>query len=194
MADAKDLMQRYCDGDATRVPRALRARRAAAARLPDEDGARSRAVADDLLQQTFLKVHRARARLRPRRRSDAVDLRDRASHVPRRGAQAASARSSRSATTTSCPRSRPGSPASPTIAATSPRRSRAGAAALDALAELPDAAARGGRADQARRQDRSPRPPRSRARRVGRDEGARASRLRGAAPAARRSHGEGEPS
>lgn len=58
--DAKDLMARYCDGD----PAAFRALYALVA--PRIHGyllrmARQRAVADDLLQQTFLKVHRARA-------------------------------------------------------------------------------------------------------------------------------------
>lgn len=58
--DAKQLMARYCDGDAA----AFRALYALVA--PRIHGyllgmARQRAVADDLLQQTFLKVHRARA-------------------------------------------------------------------------------------------------------------------------------------
>ena len=60
MADPRELMQRYQDGDA----RAFRERYALVA--PRLLGylvkmTRSRAVADDLLQQTFLKVHRARA-------------------------------------------------------------------------------------------------------------------------------------
>ena len=54
-------MARYCDGDASAfrelyalvAPRLLRVSR--------EDGPPARAVAEDLLQQTFLKVHRARA-------------------------------------------------------------------------------------------------------------------------------------
>jgi RNA polymerase sigma-70 factor (ECF subfamily) len=59
MADPKDLMQRYVDGDAS----AFRALYAAVA--PRLLGylmklSRTRAAADDLLQQTFLKVHRAR--------------------------------------------------------------------------------------------------------------------------------------
>src|SRR3954462_13074373 len=60
MADEKDLMQRYCDGDASafRELYALVAPRLLGYLLKM---ARSRAVADDLLQQTFLKVHRARA-------------------------------------------------------------------------------------------------------------------------------------
>lgn len=58
--DARQLMARYCDGDAA----AFRALYALVA--PRIHGyllgmARQRAVADDLLQQTFLKVHRARA-------------------------------------------------------------------------------------------------------------------------------------
>jgi RNA polymerase sigma-70 factor, ECF subfamily len=60
MADAKELMARYCDGDASAF------RELYALVAPRLYGylvkmARSRAVADDLLQQTFLKVHRARA-------------------------------------------------------------------------------------------------------------------------------------
>jgi RNA polymerase sigma-70 factor (ECF subfamily) len=60
VADAKDLMQRYCDGDATAF------RELYALVAPKLLGylmrmARSRALADDLLQQTFLKVHRARS-------------------------------------------------------------------------------------------------------------------------------------
>src|ERR1043165_1678747 len=60
MAEAKELMQRYCDGDAGAF-RELYA--LAAPRLPGYllKMARDRALADDLLQQTFLKVHRARA-------------------------------------------------------------------------------------------------------------------------------------
>jgi RNA polymerase sigma-70 factor (ECF subfamily) len=59
MAEAKELMQRYCDGDA----RAFRELYALVA--PRLLGylvkmARDRALAEDLLQQTFLKVHRAR--------------------------------------------------------------------------------------------------------------------------------------
>jgi RNA polymerase sigma-70 factor, ECF subfamily len=60
MADAKDLMARYVTGDATAF------RELYALVGPRLYGylmklARQRAVADDLLQQTFLKVHRARA-------------------------------------------------------------------------------------------------------------------------------------
>ncbi|MEO8704703.1 MAG: RNA polymerase sigma factor [Kofleriaceae bacterium] len=60
MADARDLMARYCDGDAGAF------RELYALVAPRLYGylvkmARSRAVADDLLQHTFLKVHRARA-------------------------------------------------------------------------------------------------------------------------------------
>jgi RNA polymerase sigma-70 factor (ECF subfamily) len=60
MADAKDLMGRYCDGDASAF-RALYA--LVSPRLLGYlmKMARSRAVAEDLLQQTFMKVHRARA-------------------------------------------------------------------------------------------------------------------------------------
>lgn len=59
MADAKELMERYCAGDAAAF------RELYAAVAPKVYGyllrmARQRAVADDLLQQTFLKVHRAR--------------------------------------------------------------------------------------------------------------------------------------
>jgi len=59
MADAKELMARYCDGDASafRELYALVAPRLLGYLLKM---ARQRAVADDLLQQTFLKVHRAR--------------------------------------------------------------------------------------------------------------------------------------
>src|SRR4029077_5009708 len=60
MADPRELMQRYQDGDA----RAFRELYALVA--PRLLGylvkmARSRALADDLLQQTFLKIHRERA-------------------------------------------------------------------------------------------------------------------------------------
>jgi RNA polymerase sigma-70 factor (ECF subfamily) len=60
MADEKDLMQRYCDGDAGafRELYALVAPRLLGYLLKM---ARERALADDLLQQTFMKVHRARA-------------------------------------------------------------------------------------------------------------------------------------
>jgi RNA polymerase sigma-70 factor (ECF subfamily) len=59
MAEAKELMQRYCDGDAGafRELYALVAPRLLGYLLKM---ARERALADDLLQQTFLKVHRAR--------------------------------------------------------------------------------------------------------------------------------------
>src|SRR6185503_2781184 len=60
MADPRDLMQRYQAGDATAF------RELYALVAPKLLGylmkmARSRAVAEDLVQQTFLKVHRARA-------------------------------------------------------------------------------------------------------------------------------------
>jgi RNA polymerase sigma-70 factor, ECF subfamily len=60
MAEAKDLMARYCDGDASAF------RELYALVSPRLYGylvkmARERALADDLLQLTFLKVHRARA-------------------------------------------------------------------------------------------------------------------------------------
>lgn len=59
MAEVRELMQRYCDGDA----RAFRELYAVVA--PRLLGylvkmTRDRAAAEDLLQQTFLKVHRAR--------------------------------------------------------------------------------------------------------------------------------------
>ncbi len=59
MSDAKDLMARYCDGDASAF------RELYALVSPRLYGylvrmARSKALADDLLQQTFMKVHRAR--------------------------------------------------------------------------------------------------------------------------------------
>lgn len=59
MADPRDLMDRYCSGDSAAF------RELYAAVAPKLYGyllrmARQRAVADDLLQQTFLKVHRAR--------------------------------------------------------------------------------------------------------------------------------------
>jgi RNA polymerase sigma-70 factor (ECF subfamily) len=59
MTDARDLMQRYCDGEAGafRELYALVAPRLLGYLLKM---ARERALADDLLQQTFLKVHRAR--------------------------------------------------------------------------------------------------------------------------------------
>jgi len=59
MAEARDLMQRYCDGEAGafRELYALVAPRLLGYLLKM---ARERALADDLLQQTFLKVHRAR--------------------------------------------------------------------------------------------------------------------------------------
>jgi RNA polymerase sigma-70 factor (ECF subfamily) len=59
MTDARDLMQRYCDGHAGafRELYALVAPRLLGYLLKMT---RERALADDLLQQTFLKVHRAR--------------------------------------------------------------------------------------------------------------------------------------
>ena len=60
MADAKELMGRYCDGDASafRELYALVAPRLLGYLVKM---ARHRAVAEDLLQQTFMKVHRARS-------------------------------------------------------------------------------------------------------------------------------------
>ena len=60
MAEARELMQRYCDGDAGafRELYALVAPRLLGYLLKMS---RERALADDLLQQTFMKVHRARA-------------------------------------------------------------------------------------------------------------------------------------
>jgi RNA polymerase sigma-70 factor (ECF subfamily) len=60
MSDAKELMTRYCDGDASAF-RALYA--LVAPRLLGYlmKMARERAVAEDLLQLTFMKLHRARA-------------------------------------------------------------------------------------------------------------------------------------
>jgi RNA polymerase sigma-70 factor, ECF subfamily len=60
MADPKELMARYQDGDAVafRELYALVAPRLLGYLMKM---ARSKALADDLLQQTFLKVHRARA-------------------------------------------------------------------------------------------------------------------------------------
>jgi RNA polymerase sigma-70 factor (ECF subfamily) len=59
MADEKDLMQRYCDGEAGafRELYALVAPRLLGYLLKMT---RERALAEDLLQHTFLKVHRAR--------------------------------------------------------------------------------------------------------------------------------------
>jgi len=59
MADPKELMRRYQDGDATafRELYAIVAPRLLGYLMKM---ARSRAVAEDLLQQTFLKIHRAR--------------------------------------------------------------------------------------------------------------------------------------
>ena len=60
MADPVDLMRKYCDGDASafRELYALVAPRLLGYLVKM---ARDRAVAEDLLQQTFLKLHRARA-------------------------------------------------------------------------------------------------------------------------------------
>jgi RNA polymerase sigma-70 factor (ECF subfamily) len=60
MADLRDLMARYQDGDASAF-RTLYAEVSPRLLGYLMKMARSRAVADDLLQQTFLKVHRARA-------------------------------------------------------------------------------------------------------------------------------------
>jgi RNA polymerase sigma-70 factor, ECF subfamily len=60
MADLRDLMARYQDGDANAF-RTLYAEVSPRLLGYLMKMARSRAVADDLLQQTFLKVHRARA-------------------------------------------------------------------------------------------------------------------------------------
>src|ERR1700755_507450 len=59
MTDARDLMQRYCES-AARAFRELSALVAPRLRGYLLKMARERALADDLLQQTFLKVHRAR--------------------------------------------------------------------------------------------------------------------------------------
>ncbi len=60
MTEVKELMQRYCDGDASafRELYALVAPRLLGYLVKM---ARTRPLAEDLLQQTFLKVHRARA-------------------------------------------------------------------------------------------------------------------------------------
>jgi RNA polymerase sigma-70 factor, ECF subfamily len=60
MAEARELMGRYCDGDASafRELYALVAPRLLGYLVRM---ARQRALAEDLLQQTFLKVHRARS-------------------------------------------------------------------------------------------------------------------------------------
>jgi RNA polymerase sigma-70 factor (ECF subfamily) len=60
MLDPAELMRKYCDGDASAF------RELYALVAPRLHGylvkmARERALADDLLQQTFLKIHRARA-------------------------------------------------------------------------------------------------------------------------------------
>jgi RNA polymerase sigma factor (sigma-70 family) len=60
MADAKDLMAQYCDGEASAF------RELYALVAPKLYGylvklARNRALADDILQQTFMKVHRSRS-------------------------------------------------------------------------------------------------------------------------------------
>jgi RNA polymerase sigma-70 factor (ECF subfamily) len=60
MADPRDLMQRYQDGDAGAF-RDLYAQVAPRLLGYLVKLTRSRAVADDLLQHTFLKIHRARA-------------------------------------------------------------------------------------------------------------------------------------
>ncbi len=59
MAEPRELMQRYCDGEASafRELYALVAPRLLGYLIKM---ARQKAVAEDLLQQTFLKVHRAR--------------------------------------------------------------------------------------------------------------------------------------
>jgi len=59
MADLRQLMRRYCEGDGQAF-RALYARVAAPLHGYLMRLARSRTLADDLLQQTFLKIHRAR--------------------------------------------------------------------------------------------------------------------------------------
>jgi len=60
MADLQELMARYCDGDASAF-RELHANVAPKLYGYLVKMSRQRALADDLLQQTFLKVHRARA-------------------------------------------------------------------------------------------------------------------------------------
>jgi RNA polymerase sigma-70 factor (ECF subfamily) len=59
MAETKELMARYCDGDASAF-RELYALVAPKLRGYLVKLARQRALADDILQQTFMKVHRAR--------------------------------------------------------------------------------------------------------------------------------------
>src|SRR2546429_9438123 len=60
MTEPRDLMARYCDGDASAF-RELYAQVAPKLLGYLIKMARVRAVAEDLLQQRFLKVHRARA-------------------------------------------------------------------------------------------------------------------------------------
>jgi len=60
MTDAKDLMAQYCDGDASAF-RALYALIAPRLLGYLTKMARERAVAEDLLQLTFMKLHRARS-------------------------------------------------------------------------------------------------------------------------------------
>jgi len=60
MTEVKELMARYCDGDAAAF-RELYAQVAPRLLGYLVRMARQRAIAEDLLQQTFMKVHRARA-------------------------------------------------------------------------------------------------------------------------------------
>ena len=85
--EAAEVMARYCRGDAAAFHRlyALLAPRILAyltGLLGDK------AAAEDMLQLTFLKVHEARSTLRARRQPDPVDLHDRAPHLPGRDPQA----------------------------------------------------------------------------------------------------------
>ena len=80
-------MGRYCDGDARAFQQlyALLAPRILAY-LIGLIG--ERALAEDLLQQTFLKLHQSAVGVRARRQPGALDLHHRPPHLPGRASQA----------------------------------------------------------------------------------------------------------
>ena len=142
--------------------------------------ARSRALADDLLQQTFLKVHRARAAYV--RGADPVPwmYADRPPHVHRRDSAQGQARDraiGRGRTT--CPEIPAGITERVCGSPGRARRCRARPRGARRARWAARAATRGGGAHQARWQDRSPRPRGDRRHHRRCDEGSRASRLRG---------------
>jgi RNA polymerase sigma factor (sigma-70 family) len=194
MADPRDLMQRYQDGDASafRELYSLVAPRLLGYLLKM---ARSRALAEDLVQQTFMKVHRARAAYV--RGADPVPWIYSIAHRTFIDETRKTKRAivNVAATDDALPEVVAGLDGEAEGRRDEPRADpELAKAALDALSQLPEAQreavvltrgpARGGRLDQARRKERR-RGRRDRRNIRRRDEGPRAPRLRGTPQAPR---------